>query len=233
MKVSMGMFSLRCEGTNGIVPTARELAEADRRIIYLGEVQTSDGKTLQDAFVFTLNPQKVLTIKDVEARDGFIFLDFEEHSLSSDNPDIIKMYASHRDETYIGTVVVDTATEGRVFEDVYETFLGSSRFYQKEEDGSIRHIALHRPWLSYPDRYRWKITEEENGKQFHYAFLWGINGYNKWLSLSKVNKVLHNFSPSIEAIDDCEVREGMKTYPEVIQKLFESSYSTEGYLALN
>ena len=233
MKVSRGIFSLRCEGTNGKIPTVSELAEADRRIIYLGDVQASNGKLLQDAFVFTLDPQKALTIKDVEAKDGFVFLDYEEHTLASDNPDVIRMYSSHRDETYIGTVVVDTATDGRVFEDVYETFLGSSRFYQKEEDGSIRHIALLRPLLSYPDRYRWKITEEENGKQFHYAFLWGINGYNKWLNLPKVNKLLHNFSPSIEAIDDCEVREGMKTCPEVIQKLFESSYSTEGYLATN
>ena len=188
---------------------------------------------LQDAFVFTLRPREVLTIKNVEAKGDTVFLDYEHHTLSSDNPTILKMLKEHREETYIGTVNIDTAQDGRVIEDVYETFLGSGRFYQKKEDGTPNFIALDRALLSYPDRYRWRITEKENGMDFHYAFLWGINAFNKWLALPHTNPVLHNFSSSIAAIDDYEVRTGMQKYPEAIQKLFEESYSTEGYLAFS
>ena len=233
MKVSKGLFSIQCEGINGVVPTVRELSEIDQRIIYLGSVKTSDGKTLNDAFIFTLRPEEALTIKDIKVEGDKAFLDYEQHTLASNNPAVLKVLSEHREETYIGTVCIDTAQDGRVYEDVYETFLGSGRFYQKKEDGTNNYIGLQRELLSYPDRYRWKITEKVSGKDFHYAFLWGINGYNKWLALSHTNPVLHNFSPSICDIDDYEVRTGMQKYPEAIRKLFEDSYSTEGYLAVS
>ncbi len=233
MKVLKGMFTICCENAKGVIPTAKQLARCDRRIIYLGDVKTSNGEELKDAFVFTLDPLDVMTIKDAEVKEDLVFLDVEYHTLSRYNPVIKKMFSEHYKETYIGTVYVDTAAIGRVYKYVYETYLGSNVLYQKGRDGSINFLPLNKVNLSYPDRFRWRLVEIIDRKKYYYAFLWGVDAYNKWLSISKRNtKVFHNFSPSIESISDNEVRNGMMKYPVSTQKLFEKNYSTAGFLEL-
>jgi hypothetical protein len=241
MKVFMGMFTIWCEPCQK-APTPKELARADKRIIYLGDIRDKKGELLHDAFIFTLRPLEALTIKDTEAKASHAVLDFERHDLDYWKTFVTEIYPKHKHEEYIGTVCIDTCDDGRVFHDVYETELGSNIFYQKgkngehipivDEDGA--YIQLTRGLLSYPDRYHWRIsTTKKEGtckRKMDYAFLWGVSGYNKWVRIPSDRKARHNFAKDVDSIDDWEVRNGMKELSAEIQKRFASSYSTRGFL---
>ena len=82
MKVRKGILSICCINMKGKVPSAKRLARIDRRIIYLGAVQTPDGKELKDAFVFTLAPQYVYTIKDARIKNDVVFISVVYNCLS-------------------------------------------------------------------------------------------------------------------------------------------------------
>ena len=157
MKVLKGLFSIACEGFSQ-KPTAKMLAQADQRIIYLGNVKCKNNQRLSDAFIFSLKPEEALVIDDkkIVEKNGKYFVGFERFSL--DSSEIDKLRKKYNHEVFIGTIYNSTDENNLVFDDVYADSLFSRRLYQKGKIGNHFPIEVPKNNFSFPDGCFFRIN---------------------------------------------------------------------------
>ena len=247
MKVLFSIMGIAIEGAvdetgNMIyVPTAKELCELDKRLMYIGTVITNTGVEIHDAFFHVLEPTQVYTINDIKkGEDNLIDLIIDCHHLSNDSPVLQSLYEKYRDEEiYVGDVCDGTGYTGEVWHDTYKLGLHDTLLYTKRRDSNNRlTFDIVKPPIkgcfSVPDRFGCRVlVKTPNEPDKHYAFFSGSSALYQWGRLKANAKegqeVLHSLSPNYKAYFVHHDTGGFDDYPELV-KAYPECYSNSGYL---
>ncbi len=238
MKIRFGYDGIAVEGLES-VPSARELCEMDKRLIYVGDTYNSKGMLIKDAFLHVFDPNRFYTIENVRhINDNLFILDTEIYCVSDEATVLQNLYNMYSGEIYVGDVCDGTGKTGEVWHDAYKDGLSSIRLYTKNEDGTRNYINPPiEDCFSVPDRFGFRIVvKTPNEPDKHYAFFYGLSAFNKWTYLQNNaqdgQQILHSIDPNYRNFLNAYEREEFEQYPKLV-KAYPKSYSREGFLKLD
>jgi hypothetical protein len=217
------------------VPTAYEICEKDKRLLYLGTVKDDKGNVYEDAFVPTFDPTRLFTIKGSErVDDNTFYLKTDRHDLKRDSLIVQTLYDIYNDEVYVGDVCDATSKTGEAWQDAYKSCLGSKSMYTKTEDGT-RILISSSEDICYDilDYFGYRVVlKTPNQPDKNYAFFYGINAFYKWFDLAENAQedqvVLHNLKPNYKDFLRYNECKEFEEYPKLVKK-YPNCHSDEGF----
>ena len=234
MKLLLGGDRIICLDA-GKIPTVREMAEADPRIIYVGRIYGNrfEGENfdLDDSFVYAAAWDNLYIVERSIMKNGIAFLYLKSFRVSGWNSTMNRIMDKYDHELYVGDLVDISFTSGQVYFDTYCKCLGHEDRYVKR--GKNKVVIKPDLYLlrNYVDLKRWRlIVKTPRGKETCYAFDSCKNAAQKFGELCKSHTIMHNIAPSVAKIKDDNARTELTKMGEEVCKKFNESYSKEGFL---
>ncbi|MBR3280906.1 MAG: hypothetical protein IKI57_03555 [Clostridia bacterium] len=236
MDLLLGNQKIVCLNVDKI-PTPRELAKSDPRIIYVGTVSSDPMDNprwhLSDAFLYTAAWDIVYAIKSATLNNNIATIELESHHVDGWNPSIRTLLDLYSHEIYVGTVVDISPNCGNIFYNTYAKCLGHEDRYIKEKGKKIPVKPKVFLLRNYPDLMIYRLTTTNSrGEPENFAFSSREDAFYKWIDLAKNKVIFQNIAPSMEEIKEDWIKEILKSSSPEFRKAFERSYSKENFLQI-